>query len=221
MGGGEIPTICTISPRREESHSFVLCADDKCNKAGRTTACQWNVYSKYMRIIYFRGDNNMQLCLYLPSCHTSRTTGRAMMDSEETKTISALNPLTADNYRSLSLCQSTSIQQGTIYPLGWAVVWMGSASFLFLRTNRVIIPSRREDEAIKHAREGFFFYVLRCLGCNYSARRVTLYLSVSVESGVALVCRYAKESRGVFSRNRELKQAEAKVSRWVLICLSS
>lgn len=61
------------------------------------------------------------------------------------------------DYRSLSLCQSTCISQGTIYPLGWAVVWMVSASFLFLRTNRVIIPSRGKDEAIKHARKGGFF----------------------------------------------------------------
>lgn len=58
------------------------------------------------------------------------------------------------DYRSLSLCQSKSISQGTISPLGWAVVWMVSAIFLFLRTNRVIIPSRGEDEAIKHARKG-------------------------------------------------------------------
>lgn len=55
---------------------------------------------------------------------------------------------------SLSQCQCTSMSQGTICPLEWAVFWMVSASVLFLRTNRVIIPSKGEDGAIKHARKG-------------------------------------------------------------------
>lgn len=128
---------------------------------------------------------------------------------------------------SLSQCQCTSMSQGTICPLEWAVFWMVSASVLFLRTNRVIIPSKGEDGAIKHARKGRgLFNVLRCFRCNYSAYHVMPYLSVSMEPTRALpfspLCAHVhgkKWKHGACVPKSKEKQAEAKVSCSILICL--
>lgn len=103
--------------------------------------------------------------------------------------------------------------------------------FLFLRTNRVIIPSREEDEAIKHAREREregIFNALRCLGCNYSAHHVMLYLSVSMDSALTFpLSRSCTHTQGKTEacvpkqkrKNKRKRKAEAKESCSILICL--
>lgn len=91
---------------------------------------------------------------------------------------------------SISASEHVHVAGGAVYPPGRAVVSMVSASSLSLRTNRAIIPSRREDGAIKHAREGGRegrreggeFNGLRCLGCNYSPHPVMADLSISPDS---------------------------------------
>lgn len=143
----------------EKTAAFLFCrSDDKCNRVGGTAAGRWNVYGKYMRIIsLFGGDNNRQLWRIVPppSVTPFRTTGGKMMDTAGTGSVAALNPLPPDTTAGLYHCvRAHPYQGGAIDPLGRTVVWMAAASFLFLRTNRVIIPSREEDEAIKHAREG-------------------------------------------------------------------
>lgn len=128
---------------------------------------------------------------------------------------------------SLSQCQRTSMSQGTIYPLEWAVFWMVSASVLFLRTNRVIIPSKGEDGAIKHARKGGDFLmcfvvsdaitapIMWCLIFQSPWSLLSLCLSLPYvhtytgRSGSAEAC---------VPKSKE-KQAEAKVSCSILICL--
>lgn len=135
----------------------------------------------------------------------------------EKGTIAAFNPLPTDMTIGLHHCvRAYSYHRGQSTRLGWAVVSVVSASFLFLRTNRIIIPSRGED---------FLMCFVVSDAITVAIMWSFIFWSPWILPSLSLSLMHTHETIKAFSmcakKKKEIKQAEANVSRSIFVCCYS